>query len=275
MTNDLAGISGTLNSFELLQYKPPLVWKDDGKIRPHGRMIMYLRKQNGYSRERLADMSGVSVKIVRNIESNENCRCTPETINALAAFFNVKTHTLIASEKTSSIRILTSSKEIIEANMHLVRASRMVLACIGSRSRDSGYLRVIEDTLQLRPELIHYRTMAHPPFKKDFQEHLLNLLKIRNPLCRTHGYKTLHIGIYDGILRQPEVSLVANETAALVILPSMFGVGEYNTGVLIEDTMIAEGYINLAKSLYQIGRPLETVKDIINLSLVENGSAYV
>ena len=249
--------------------------RDDGRVTINGGKIRRLRKQRCLSRERLADLSGLTVKTLRNMETNGSYRSQPETVYALAAYFGVDASTLITADKERGIHILSSSNELINANVSIVSSARKVLACIGSRSRDPEYLQFIEKKLKDTPTLLHYRVMALPPFKKSFQEHLLTLLKIRNPFCRAQGHKITHIGIYDCLLKQPEVSLVANENRALVVLPSMFGVGEYNTALLVEDPYIAQGYIRFAKSLYNMGRPLETEEDILELGLSPKGEYHV
>ncbi len=59
------------------------------------------------------------------------------------------------------------------------------------------------------------------------------------------------------------------------MLPSLFGIGEYNTAFHIQDIAIAEKILNHIKTLYQLGTPLETAQDILNLGIVQNGERYV
>ena len=250
-------------------------YKDNGRFQPNGPEIMRLRKGRGLSRERLSNLTGMTVKTIRNIEDKTTRFCNPLTLGTLATFFGVEPHTLIEQEDQPVLRLLTSSQEIIEWNSRIVASARKVLACIGSRSRDENYLRLIETTLEAHPALLHFRTMALPPFKQQFQDHLVRVLKIRDPFCRAHGHKTIHIGIYDSVLKQAEPSICANETMALIVLPSLTGPGEYNTALLIQDAAMAEGYIGHAKSLYQMGRPVETEQAISELGLVKDGGRYV
>ena len=266
----------TLNIARALNNSGPgSSFENDCTIKPNGPEIMRLRKERGLSRERLSHATGLTHRTLRNLEEKTTYRCKPVTITTLAAFYNVEPNALIEREEKSIVRLLTSSREIIEANARIVASANKILACVGSRSRDEGYMRLIETTLKQRPHLVHYRTMALPPFKQLFQDHLYNLLKIRNPLCRTYGHKTIHIGVYDNLLKQPETSFCANETTALVVMPSPLGLGEYNTAMLIEDPSLSEGFIGLAKSFYQMGRPVETENDIRILGLVKEGNKYV
>lgn len=268
-------VSSYLCSPEPLKYAHSEPVKDDGRLTPNGLEIKCLRKLRGLTQEDLALQTGITVKTIRNLENNEKYRCTAETINTLASFFRADTQTLINMGDTLKTRLLTSTQDIIEENMQIATSARKVLACVGSRARDPNYLQRIEATLAEHPKLIHYRTMALPPFKQIFQEHLVKLLKIRDPHCRAQGHKSLHIGIYNDTLKQSEFSFCANEKAVLIVLPSMSGFAEYNTALLIQNAAMAEKYISQAKILYQMGRPLETEQDIRQLGLVKSGEQYV
>ncbi|MDD9900380.1 MAG: helix-turn-helix transcriptional regulator [Alphaproteobacteria bacterium] len=249
--------------------------KDDGKIIADGGEIKRLRKELGLSQEALSAESGVALKTIRNLEKEDAHRCRPATINTLSKFFKIEPHQIIQKEKRLDIQLLTSPQEIIEWNMNIAATARIILACTGSRSRDEDYMRQIETTMKNCPELVHYRVMSFPPFKSVFQEHLLRVLEMRDPQSRSHGYKTLHIGINRDLVKQPEHAICANETKAIVVLPSLSGVvGEYNTAVLIKNASVAKGLIAMVKNLYQSGQPVETPEDVLNLGMVEKGYVY-
>jgi hypothetical protein len=91
---------------------------------------------------------------------------------------------------------------------------------------------------------------------------------------RTTSCKTLHISINRDLTKQPEVFICGNESKTLIVLPSMFGVSEYNTALLIEDHEIAAKYLTICKTLYQAGYPLETEKAICDLGLLPDGEIY-
>jgi hypothetical protein len=81
------------------------------------------------------------------------------------------------------------------------------------------------------------------------------------------------LGIYGDTIRQPECVCV-NETTALVVLPSISSVGEYNTAMLTNDKRVVDGLINLGKTLYQMSTPLETPEAILAVGLLGNGDYY-
>jgi transcriptional regulator with XRE-family HTH domain len=268
-TTKLIKFLNAANPLEHISYKAPLIEKDDGKLRPDGTVIKRMRKQRGYSRERLTELTGVAVKTIRNLETKPSYRCYPCTIGILAQHYGVEPSALIQPEDSSGMLLLTSIPDILETKIRIVTSAKSVLACIGSRSRHEDILRHIETTLLSKPELVHYRTMSLPPFKREFQDHLLRMIKIREPRNSSDKSKTLHMGIYDCLVRQSEPFIYANETTALVMLPCVSGVGNHSTAVLFENAFIAQKYVDLAKNLYRLGKVLETERDILKLGLVK------
>ena len=269
MTNKLIGIAGNESSLGFNRHRMPSIEKDDGKTRPDGATIRRMRKQRGYSRERLAELTGVAIKTLRNLETHPSYRCNPCTLGVLAQHYGVEPSALILPEDRPGMRLLTSATDILETKIRIVASAGSTLACIGSRSRHANLLSTIEEKLRSNPDLVHYRTMSLPPFKREFQEHLLKMVKIRSQSNAPAERKTLHIGIYDRLTRQSESDICANETMALVMLPCVSGVGSRSTAVLFEDAVIARRYIDLATDLYSLGRIIETRRDILSLGLVK------
>ncbi len=254
----------------------PLSWlaKNDGKVSANGEELKRLRKLAGLSQEALSQSTGLALKTIRNIENTQGYRCRLVTVRVLAQFFSTEPRALILAENGTGLQLLTNVQHIIEANIDIVQDAERILVCTGSRSRDENYLRTIETRLADVPSLIHYRLMAHPPFKKIFQDHLLRLLEIRDPSDRTQGYKTIHINLHDDLLKQPEFSLCASEKKALIVLPSAYGMYEYNTALLIEDPEVATRFAHIAKALSQTGKKLETAQDLLKVGLVDQGEFY-
>lgn len=267
MTSTMTEILCAANTVEPLQYSS-LMKKDDGKLCPDGASIRRMRKQRGYSRERLAALTGIAIKTLRNLETRPSYRCRPCTIGILAQHYGVEPSTFIMPEETACIRLLTSTPEIIEAKAKIVTSAKSTLACVGSRSRHEGLLRLIELNLRAKPDLVHYRAMFLPPFKKEFQDHLLNTLRIRDEDRTKNTHQKIHVGIYDCLVKQSEAHVIANETTALVMLPCVSGIGSQSTAVLLEDPVIARKYIELIKALYRSGRKIETEQDIFDLGIV-------
>jgi transcriptional regulator with XRE-family HTH domain len=243
------------------------------KITPDGKTILRLRLEKGLGRDEVARKAGISVKTLRNLETKPGHHATPLVISCLATYFGIDRSALV-ERSLPATSVLTSTADILRANVDIAGSARDVLLCVGSRSRDASYLRAIEAALEANPRLSHYRVMALPPFKPIFQQHLLRLIEIRDPLDRSCGYKTIHVGIYRDTIRQPECGVCVNETTALVVLPSISSVGEYNTAMLTNDKRVVDGLINLGKTLYQMSAPLETPGAIVAVGLLGNGDYY-
>jgi hypothetical protein len=155
------------------------------------------------------------------------------------------------------VRLVTTFDELNAAMMAVVRDARECLVAIGSRSREVRYLEAIEEVVRERPRLVHYRLLIGPPHRQVFKDHLLRLLKIRDPDDREYGLQTLYMGMVDDPMREPERFFVASEQAAVVALPSTTTVGNFDTGIVFEDPRDSQGFIQHARALYAGTQRLE------------------
>ena len=60
-------------------------------------------------------------------------------------------------------------------------------------------LEAIEAVLAERPSLVCYRVLFGPPHHQVLKDHLLTLLRLRDPHDRSRGVKTLHLGMVEDI----------------------------------------------------------------------------
>lgn len=167
-------------------------------------------------------------------------------------------------------RLSRTSEELMQLNMYIVNSAEEILYTTGSRSRDKKYLDAIEQKLQLSPRLVHYRVLFGPPHHESLRNHLLNLLSIRSPHDRAYGYKTIFLALYDNSLKQFETFILGNEREALVILPSLSGIGEYNTAIVFTGIDDVNGLRNFVKQLYTSGDPIELVAKINALNVLKS-----
>jgi hypothetical protein len=168
-----------------------------------------------------------------------------------------------------TFRLLRTPEELLKFNMEIVDHAEEVLYVTGSRSRDTKYLDAIEKKLQASPALVHYRVLFGPPHHKSLHQHLLNLLTMRDPKDYTYGKKTICLGLYDNSLRQFETFILGNEREALVILPSLSGVGEYNTAIVFTGIDDVKGLHNFVKQLYTASEEIEQSEKIEALSILK------
>ncbi|MDQ3154752.1 MAG: XRE family transcriptional regulator [Actinomycetota bacterium] len=164
-------------------------------------------------------------------------------------------------------RLLVGHHDLREAMTEVVRDARDYLAVVGSRSRDAVYLDAIETVLAQRPELVHYRVLFGPPRHQVLKDHLLRLVKIRDPHDRSLGLKTLHIGIVEDDPGTPERFFCASESTAVVPIPSVTSSEAFDSGVLFE-AGVAERLIDHARQVYAGARKVESDQALRDLPTV-------
>jgi hypothetical protein len=172
------------------------------------------------------------------------------------------------SDSTLKFGLVNTAADVIQTNADIVTEAEEVFFATGSRGRDDKYFRAVEARLQEVPTLTHHRVLMGFPFKLQLKQHLLNLLKIRAPEDRSHGFKTLHIGLFEKPLQQAEVFIAGNEKRVLIVLPSRKGIGEYNSALIVDDPSHAKDLHNFVKQLYAASKAIEAVADIEALPIL-------
>jgi transcriptional regulator with XRE-family HTH domain len=166
------------------------------------------------------------------------------------------------------LRLVTSPEQLLAEMSQVVEGAEDYLVVTGSRSRDPSYLAGIEQALQERPRLVHYRLLFGLPHHQVLKDHLLRLLALRDPESRAEGRKTLYIGIVDDLLGEPERFFCASEGRAVATLPSLTTAGNFDCGVVLLDPQDAVGLVQHGKQLYPATRKLETPEAIQALSVL-------
>lgn len=158
--------------------------------------------------------------------------------------------------------LIDSYQDVLARTKEIVRNANKYLVTSGSRSRDEDYLREIENVLQERPQLVHYRVLIGPPHHQLLKDHLLRLLELRSAPDQTRGQRTLHLGIFDGPDRPSEAFICASESEGIVILPSLTATTAYDTALVLRDRRWIEGLNAHVRQLYAGGRKLEDAEAI-------------
>ncbi len=161
-----------------------------------------------------------------------------------------------------SYRVIKSAEELLTTNEQIVNEAQENLFTTGSRSRDPKYLQAIERRLEAVPKLVHHRVLFGVPHHRVLKDHLRRLLELRDPEDRSHGFKTIHLGLFNDYMRQFETFILGNENEALVLLPSLLGVGEYNSGIIFTGRDEVDGLWRFVKDLYGWSAKVETLKAI-------------
>jgi transcriptional regulator with XRE-family HTH domain len=167
-----------------------------------------------------------------------------------------------------SAEVVCAFEQLQSAMLQVVITAERTLAAVGSRSRDPAYLEAIERALTERPRLVHWRVLIGQPHRQVLKDHLVRLLALRDPADRTHGMQTLHLGMVDDPVREPERFFVASESRAVVMIPSLTTAGALDTGVILLHPVQARGLVEHAKQLYAAAVKIESPAAVQALTIL-------
>ncbi|WP_211267256.1 helix-turn-helix transcriptional regulator [Nonomuraea candida] len=163
-------------------------------------------------------------------------------------------------------RLLAGFDELQQAMLATVKGARRCLVVTGSRSRDPAYLEATEAVLAERPGLVYYRVLFGPPHHRLLQEHLLRLLRLRDPRDRGRGVKTLHLGLVEDTAAMPERWFCASERMAVVPIPSLTSHEAFDSGVVLGSEP-ATRLLDHGRQVYAAARRVETAEELSALGV--------
>jgi transcriptional regulator with XRE-family HTH domain len=169
-------------------------------------------------------------------------------------------------------KLLAGFRSLQREMLATVDGARECLAVLGSRSRDAGYLGEIETALERRPSLIYYRVLFGPPYHQLLKDHLIRLLRLRDPCDRSLGVKTLHLGMVDD-LRSPERFFCASERRAVVPIPSLTSYEAFDSGIVL-GAVEATRLLDHGRQAYAAARRIETIEEVEALGVVGKRDAH-
>lgn len=221
--------------------------------------------------------SGVNAGMLSNWERGVHAT-TPRYRAILCDYYGQPSSVLFAHQdaQLSSVgeasRILAGHQDLVSALSGVVQRAKRYLVTTGSRSRDREYLKAIEGALSARPGLVHYRVLFGPPHKTVLRDHLMTLLELRDPADRSLGIKTLHIGMIEDTVANPERFICASEREAVLPIPSLTSAEEHDSGVLF-GPKTAERWVDHVRQCYAGARRIETKGDLLALPLLRESKA--
>lgn len=130
----------------------------------------------------------------------------------------------------------------------------------------------IEEVLAERPSLVCYRVLFGPPHHQVLKDHLLALLRLRDPLDRSLGVKTLHLGMVEDTAAMPERFFCASEEMAVVPIPSLTSHESFDSGVMLGPAAAAR-LLDHGRQAYAAARRVESAEDITALQVLRERSA--
>lgn len=167
-------------------------------------------------------------------------------------------------------RLLAGFTDLQKALLETVAGARECLVVTGSRSRDRTYLEAIEDALAGRPSLVCYRVLFGPPHHQVLKDHLMALLRLRDPGDRSLGVKTLHVGVVEDTMAVPERFFCASEQMAVVPIPSLTSHEAFDSGIVLGASAAAR-LLDHGRQAYAAARRVETAGDIAALAVLRGG----
>ncbi len=170
--------------------------------------------------------------------------------------------------------LLAGFADLQQAMLSVVSGAQECLVVMGSRSRDSTYLAAIETVLAERPTLVYYRILFGPPHHKILKDHLLRLVRLRDPRDRSWGIKTLHLGIVEETIPAPERFFCASEQMAVVPIPSLTSHEAFDSGVTL-GAAAAIRLLDHGRQAYAAARRVETIEDVAALDVLRDRSPRV
>ncbi|GES06925.1 hypothetical protein Amac_005200 [Acrocarpospora macrocephala] len=171
-------------------------------------------------------------------------------------------------------RLLAGYADLHKAMLATVTGARECLAVMGSRSRDPIYLAAIEAVLTERPSLVYYRVLFGPPHHQVLKDHLLALLRLRDPHDRSLGVKTLHVGLVEDTTTAPERFFCANEQMAVVPIPSLTSHEAFDSGVVLGAAPAAR-LLDHGRQAYAASRRVETIEEVTALDVLREWSSQI
>lgn len=161
-------------------------------------------------------------------------------------------HLALAADADPQLRLVNSYGEVQAALAAVIDEATEVLATTGSRSRDPDYLARIEAVLTERPSLVHYRVLYGPPRHGALKNHLLRLVDLH----RSEG--TINIGVFWDLYKDAERFLCVSEHKAVIVLPSLTSVSNFDTALIITDPEVVQGYMGHLRQAYLGSEALTT-----------------
>jgi transcriptional regulator with XRE-family HTH domain len=168
-------------------------------------------------------------------------------------------------------RLLAGFGDLQKAMLATVTGARECLVVMGSRSRDGAYLDAIEVALAERPSLVFYRVLFGPPHHHVLKDHLLALLRLRDPRDRSLGVKTLHLGMVEDTMAVPERFFCASEQMAVVPIPSLTSHEAFDSGIVLGSAAAAR-LLDHGRQAYAASRRIETIDDVSALDVLQERS---
>jgi transcriptional regulator with XRE-family HTH domain len=205
-----------------------------------GLRIFQLKEERGLLQADLAHDLGISESWVSQVIRGRD-KASPDLIKRIAEYFNApdlvemlgdaRTPGLRATTRAHApaLRLIRSYAELKNEMMSIVQTATKFLVCTGSRSAESDYLDAIVERLEEQPDLVHYRVLHGDIFYEILKRHLIRLVALKH--STEENERRIFVSRFLDPKTASEQFITANESRAIVVLPSLNGVGSFDSAV--------------------------------------------
>jgi hypothetical protein len=160
------------------------------------------------------------------------------------------------------VAIVDTKQALTKALMEIIAGAERYLLTTGSRSHDSDYFKAIETRMKNVPALRYYRILFGPPHHRELKDHLAALVDLRGG---PESCKTVFVTMFDRTARQAEVSLCANESRGLLVLPSFNQYATFDSGIIFTEPTKVEALYKFVTQLRDDGTPVKSPRELRTL----------
>jgi hypothetical protein len=171
---------------------------------------------------------------------------------------------------TVPVRVARTVHEVRHELDRIVDEAREYLVCLGSRSREAGYLDRIIAKLTHEPRLTHYRVLWGEPHHDVMIGHLHRLLTLQSLRESQDGAGRVHVALFRDWKLEPERFLVGNEHQALMVMPP-HQVGTFDCAIVFRNDDTVARVRDYVADLYNCSQRA-TVDVVRDLRPLHNGT---
>ena len=106
---------------------------------------------------------------------------------------------------------------------------------------------------------------------RNLMDHLLELLRLRDPGDRSLGVKTLHVGMVEDVAASPERFFCASERMAVIPVPSLTSHEAFDCGIAL-GADAAVRLLDHGRQAYAAARKVETPEHVAGLDVLREGN---
>jgi hypothetical protein len=164
---------------------------------------------------------------------------------------------------TVPVKLVRTAVEMRTELERIVDETREYLICLGSRSREAGYLDRIAAKLTHEPTISHYRVLWGDPHHDVMIPHLFRLLSLQSLRDSKDSAGRIRMGLFRDWKLEPERFLTANEHEALIVTAPQ-QVGTFDSAVVFRNDEVVARVKDYVTDLYNCSQriTLDVLQDL-------------